>query len=364
MYILVCSSIFIYLIGIIVFRFYIKFDFYNYAISPRCGHSVKKIKLRNEKISQNCDNFNMSSFICIEDPFVLEHNVGYMFRAKNIYHLTNLMRSMVYKLNNNNCIKVLVDPANFTTIKRDLNWIYLPFNLFFYEIKLMNSYSNEFYTQAKANSINLIQFKSNQIADVRNSIATMFKFYNMTIQHLLIHYLGFPFDFSGHVLELSSKGLTCFVDFAYLNYIVSKLHLRTNYKYNTLFQNARKLNSDSTKRFILLKSFRKDLYLHSNKGVFASGNIEPWFKLEMVHNPPINHSNIAQACQQALKHANNLPLPYFLFQILPPQDSKIYLLANRFGELVQEVLQQFNFALDRSKPVATFNTQMEEFFSD
>ena len=47
-------------------RFYIKFDFYNYAICPRLGTSVKKFKLRQDKMAQKLDNFNMASYVCIE----------------------------------------------------------------------------------------------------------------------------------------------------------------------------------------------------------------------------------------------------------------------------------------------------------
>jgi len=333
------------------------------ALSPRLGTTVNKIFMRADKQSNQYDNFNIASYVCIEDPFVLEHNVGYIFRARNIYRWNSMLRSMLYKLNPNNCIKVLVDPTNFNTCKHLSNLIYLPFNLFGYEIDASEHFL-AYPIQSKNISLKCVSHQT--IVD--KSIVSMKKLYFMVIRHLMLSYLNVPNSSEAFKLELMPDGLVCSIDFAFLSHINYRLDFRTNHKYDALFQNIRKRASDATKRFTLLKMLRDDLKRPLNpknlrdRAPKPSGTIERWFKMELANHPPTHQAQIPQQSYQALLAANELPVPYFMFRLMMPTNNGKFAIANKFGELVQEVLQQFSYSIDRPNPVAAFNGQIEEFF--
>jgi len=347
------------------FRFYIKFDFYNYAISPRLGQSIKKIKLRQEKVAQQLASFNMSSYICIEDPFVLEHNVGFIFRSRNIFRWNNILRTALYKLSNNNCVRVLVDPGNFQPLRSGPSLIYLPFNLFCHEI---STPGNLYTFPTLPSSIKLNE--ASQMCDLPNSINTMKKFFYLVIRHLLVEYMAIPHHPSAYQLELSADGVTCSVDFGYLSHLNFKLDFRSTNKYDALFQNSRKRTSDCTKRFTLLKTMRDDLRRPPkernlrDRPVKPFGYLDKWFKIEIARHPPVHQSPISQASHQALVQANNLPVPFYFFRPLIQATNIKFATSNKFGELVFEVLQQFNYSIDRANPTDTFNAYVQEFFSD
>lgn len=325
--------------------------------------------LRSDKQANALDNFNMASYVCIEDPFVLEHNVGFIFRARNISRWNNFLRSMLYKLNPNNCIKVLVDPGNFNLCKNQGNLIYLPFNLFGYELTCAVHYKQ---LPVPPSAISLKAVSQQMPFEV--SVSSMKKLYLLVLRHLLATYLSVPNSAEALQLEPITEGadgLTCSIDFAYLSHVNFKLDFRTNHKYDALFQTVRKRAPDATKRVPLLKMLRDDLSRPvdprnlRDRPVNATGSAEPWFKLELASHPPVHQAQIPPQSYQALLAANTeVPIPYLIFRLQVSQNSNKFALASKFADLIQEVLQQFSYTIDRANPQLAFDSLVKEFFSD
>lgn len=110
------------------------FDFYNMAIRPRYGVAVTKFALRQEKLDQDLKFFNSCSYICVEDPFVLDHNVGYNFRIRNIFRMNTLFNMVASSITTTNCISLLMKPR-VQIHKPRYPLLYPPFNLCQYSLK-------------------------------------------------------------------------------------------------------------------------------------------------------------------------------------------------------------------------------------
>ena len=83
------------------------------------GKPFTKLMLYNEKDKLNKTKTSLHfkpSYICIEDPFVLDHNVGSCFRESNKYHWFEILETVVKDLNinPNNCVEVITNPENFS----------------------------------------------------------------------------------------------------------------------------------------------------------------------------------------------------------------------------------------------------------
>lgn len=97
------------------YRFYQDFDYENQAICPRLGKRVTKEEMYEMKKSDKIDQHFRQSYICIEDPFLLEHNCGAVYQNKN----KSLWKSMIdhvlnqLKVDEDNFVQVLCDPTNF-----------------------------------------------------------------------------------------------------------------------------------------------------------------------------------------------------------------------------------------------------------
>lgn len=91
-----------------MFRFYKKFDFYHYAIRPRYGkHQLKALMVKDKSAFQ----FNANSYICIEDPYVLDHNVGLNFRTRLIIKFLGFIDKLADTINQQNCVDLLLKPT-------------------------------------------------------------------------------------------------------------------------------------------------------------------------------------------------------------------------------------------------------------
>lgn len=322
--------------------------------------------MRKEKLNSNYDNFNMASYICIEDPFVLEHNVGFIFRARNILRFGTLLRSMIYKLTPSNCLKVLVDPKNVSLNRYCSSCVFMPFNLFCYEM-IINEHFLAYPFQSDSISLKPVTHQ----VPLKQSTESMQKFFFIIIRHLLVSYFAFENCEDALQLELNPDGsVVCSVDFAYLSHINFKLDFRKNHKYDILFQNCRKRSSDALRRFSLLKTLRKDLHrvnVHStdlrDRPVVPSCKVERWFKLELPNHPAVHQLQLAPASYQALLDANEKTvLPYYHFRMCVQSSTKNFAIASRYGELIQEILQKFCFSIDRVNAIASFASQVEDFF--
>lgn len=101
------------------FDYYNSFD-YQYAIVPRTGKTCLKDLLYREKLAQKKENKfqNMDfvySYIMIEDPFVVDHNAGSIFRESNKWIWSEILEDVIFndEISPQNCISILTDPKNF-----------------------------------------------------------------------------------------------------------------------------------------------------------------------------------------------------------------------------------------------------------
>lgn len=114
-------------------RFYSQFNFYFNAIRPRYGTFVSKQLLHKEKQGHNYDGFNMISYFCIEDPFVLDHNVAYNFRTKSILQTIELFNIVARNITYTNCVDRLL--GNKIRIRFE-DILYPPLNYFIHQLQM------------------------------------------------------------------------------------------------------------------------------------------------------------------------------------------------------------------------------------
>ena len=55
------------------------------------------------------------SYIMIEDPFVVDHNAGSIFRESNKWIWNEILEDVIFndEISPQNCISILTDPKNF-----------------------------------------------------------------------------------------------------------------------------------------------------------------------------------------------------------------------------------------------------------
>lgn len=354
------------------FRFYATFDFFNFAISPRTGTPIKKINLRQEKIETQCENFNIISYICIEDPFVLEHNVGYTFRGRNIKRWNDLLRFVACKATPKNCIKLITDPSNFSHNRLVSNLIALPFNLFCHEVKILYKNDIPYHHKMLLHTKPKIMLQEiNHMPMTITSLSTMMELYFIVIRHLLIEYLRIPPINSAIIFQVNEDKLKCSIDFGYLSHINYRLNLRSQHEYGLLFAYSGKRNSDYAKRFKLLKKLRDQLCQQSNplnlrdRKVQPNGVVEEWFKIDLVQSSTLPSSTqiLPKSLLNSFANGSQLPIPGFIFRQIVPTNSNSWSIANKFSQLVHEIIYNFNYTIDRSNSICMFNSLIEEFFS-
>lgn len=90
------------------FSFYSTFNFHSYALCPLTGESEVKLFLLQRKVAQGEANISMNNYVCIEDPLVLDHNVGLTFHWRNIVPFTGLLSSLASCLNEKNVFQHLL----------------------------------------------------------------------------------------------------------------------------------------------------------------------------------------------------------------------------------------------------------------
>src|SRR5699024_10376615 len=116
------------------FRFYSQFNFYTQALRPRDGVACLKRKLFQEKLNNGLNMFNMASYFCIEDPLVLDHNVAFNYRAKQVDRFHSLFSNMAEQVDNpqHDLMSLLL---NATRIDRNGQYFFaIPCNLACYQL--------------------------------------------------------------------------------------------------------------------------------------------------------------------------------------------------------------------------------------
>ncbi|XP_075586707.1 uncharacterized protein LOC124500632 isoform X2 [Dermatophagoides farinae] len=288
---------------------------------PRQGVHINKYKLAAEKEINNFHTFNMSSFFCIEDPFVLDHNVAYNVRTRNVHRFFVCLKTVADRIDENNCLDILLE--------KQLSWdqnpdIFPPCNLYRYEL-ILNEDDCQYELRQRKKSLKTFN-------DVDQMWQLIMKFFHHIIDQLLTNYFFMP----TFTLNLSQHDhmISCHPHWPTLDKIIHSQHWQ---QLSQFVQSKTPGSIDLLRCF--RKRFRKELNEFENQR--ANNNTinnsdddnddnEEWFNISYSYRPG-DSNNFANFNVQAVRSST--------FAVL---------------DVVIATLQTFFHAIDRSDPMETF----------
>lgn len=174
--------------------------------------------------------FNTSSYFCIEDPFVLDHNVAYNFRTKNVYKFLKCIHIINKKITTQNCLDLMVNEPINVIIIPDL----YPAISFFKTNLTFNSQSQSYQSIERMNASN------------DHNWSWIINFFDDIIDCLLKDYFFIPFNKIKHeqelVYQITSQSLELLENSSHFNSLEKFLHFRQS----------------NENLLIFLKTFRKN----------------------------------------------------------------------------------------------------------
>lgn len=298
-------------------RYYNDFNFFLNAIRIRQGVHCNKFELAEEKERNQFNTFNMTSFFCIEDPFVLDHNVAYNVRTRNVYRFFACLRKVADRMNERNCLDILLDkPLTF-----DMNPDLFPScNLYRYEL-IMDEQNGQFELRQRQKP--LMKFN-----DVDRMWQLMMKFFLHIIQQLFTNYFFMPT--SNFHISKDNRMISCHPHWPTLNKIINSKHWP---QLSQIVQSKTPGSIDMLRCF--RNRFRKELNERGQDvNTITTNNIdnnnEEWFNLSYSYDP----------------HDSNF---FANFDVNAVRSSTFAIL-----DVIIVTLQIFLHAIDRPDPMETF----------
>ena len=305
-------------------RFYSQFKCYFYAIRPRTGQCQSKFSLAIEKEANRLVHFNPSSYFCIEDPFVLDHNVGFNFRQKFVPKFYDMFLTMASLTRTNACMRKLTCNEQLL-VKVHRSMLMLPINFFRFEWEWNDS------------SISVRPLKTEAI-DI-DKLCSGFQFYFwLVLRRFFQRYLNIADHQWG------------------LNYLENRTQIAVNYRYLEAITNSlafdtllKFLHSKANTSLPVLKRFRQQLS-REKRDVWQMLNLpspdcrEPWFEMDV--------------CKTSYGFA------FFNVQPMMPPSVPFYKKADLILEAIFILLQHILITVDRANPQESFEAQMQLYLSD
>ena len=251
--------------------------------------------------------FNTASYICIEDPFVLDHNVGFNFRLNNIFRFKKILNVIAKKINTRNCMSVLFDNSKKCFPRNDI--LYPPCNLMCYNI--IDEYTHPILSESAV--------------EPKNILKNLRKLYAFVLSCFFKKILNVDFN-----LTVDSKeNLLCSIDFCQLD----TLSTFSSFKYLQYFLRTK------DNKMKLLKDYKNSHKQEVLTNSTDNRQLFNWFQLQQTSEDGIFYYS------------------FVLSEYIPTNTLKK---TRIFSDIIMELLLMVSHSIDRNDPVTEFNNLMEQ----